>query len=120
MKVQLEKIGVGCDICVARSKENCGRCERNVNILQLKDFFKRPEKKPPAPPPELGNQKGAISEANRGELASWGYRPPQKPVSDRFQSAAPDQQERPRPSPPPEGLDLGGGTSGPEGEGARS
>lgn len=119
MKVQLEKIGVGCDICVARSKENCGHCERNVVILQLKDFFKRPEKKPPAPPPEIGGGNTKISEGNRAELSSWGIHTPRKQGPDRFQAPPSGVEERARPSPPPEDLDLGDGSAGGEGEGAR-
>lgn len=106
MKVEFERIGVGCDICIAKSAVNCRQCERNPAILKLKDMFKRPDKKPPAPPPGLGGSKSKISEANRAELASWGIRPDPEAPSDRFQPPPSDVEERPRSDPPPEDMAL--------------
>jgi hypothetical protein len=100
VKVEFDKIGHGCEICTEKPKA-CGTCERNPNLLKLKDNFKRPSKTPPALPVK-DNDRFLVNEQNRGMLGEWGIRPPPRPV----QAPPPSQQESPRADPP--APDLGG------------
>lgn len=106
MKVEFDKISQGCDICVAKSKENCRQCERNPGLLKLKDNFKRPDKKPPQPPVKDDVSRGKISDANRAELRAWGVRIQPDLATDRFQPPSSAVEKPPDPSPPPADLDV--------------
>jgi hypothetical protein len=91
MKVELDKIGKGCDTCVNKGDKFCPKCERNPNLLQLKDFFKKKEiGPPPRVPGGLPGNVPKVSEGNRSTLAEWGMR---VPGADHFQPCTPAQQE---------------------------
>lgn len=77
MKVEFDKIGQGCDVCIVKGKDTCPKCERNPGLVQLKDFFKRPPKQLP-PPQGLDNPTARVSEQNRSELSGWGVHVPRQ------------------------------------------
>lgn len=91
MKVELDKIGKGCDVCAVKSESTCPKCERNPNLLQLKDFFKKKEiGPPPKVPGGLPGNVPRIRPGNVAELREWGIRVPD---ASQVLPSASDQQE---------------------------
>jgi hypothetical protein len=91
MKVELDKIGKGCDVCAVKSAETCPKCERNPGLLQLKDFFKKREiGPPPRVPGGLPGQVPRIPKNNVDTLRDWGLRVPD---ASQVHPSASDQQE---------------------------
>ena len=84
MKIELDKIGRDCHRCANKGKA-CSKCERNVNLKKLSDYYLKKDYTPPKAP--MPDDTTKVSESNRGTLGEWGVRVPGK-----RQPSPPDEQ----------------------------